>query len=182
MLYGMTTFAFDLMYGFMKLTPMATGYYGFMAGSLSTGALGLLVGIGARNTAIDPLDINKWSIAVCNRSQTCTSVLGGQAKRKDDVFAVRQTMGHFAITSTGPTWKPASVQMVYDVEGPAGKQATVVAEAVRTGWLGKDQLKFVGMVGKGGATQTPILVKGDESAAGPGFALLKEMQSKVTFH
>ena len=65
-LYGMMTFAFDLMDGLMRLTSMVTGYYGFMAGSLKMGTLGLLVGIGARNTAIDPLDITTCYLVAGN--------------------------------------------------------------------------------------------------------------------
>ena len=85
-LYGITTFSLDVMRGFLSLTPMAMGYYGFMAGTISTASLGLMVGIGSRNTSIDPLNINRWSISQVNKSTTVNSLLGGSAKRKGDIY------------------------------------------------------------------------------------------------
>jgi hypothetical protein len=174
-LYGITTGALDLMYGFMSLTPAQTAYYGLMAGTLSTGSVGLCIGLGMRNTAIDPLNINRWAINLVNKSTTCKEAMAGPATRIGDVYAASQTHGYLTVKESKLTWMPATVDMTFDVQGPSGRRATVGCSAARKGIFGQDEMTFVGMVGHAAQT-TPILVKGVDK-----FSMLEEMSSKVKF-
>jgi len=161
-LYGVSSLTFDLIYSFMSLTPAATGYYGFLAGSISAIGFGSVIGTGLRNTGINVAACRRKSLTMVNNSSTVRSVLGGGAQ-PSEYCAFKATAGYWWIKDGKLTWSPAKATITYDVAGPKGR-GIVAVQAARLGLLGKDEFNFIGFQSvERDNKNTPILIAGDAS-------------------
>lgn len=163
MLYGVTRGVYHMFGGFMSLTPMDMGYYGFMVGFCTAGLVGGGMYSGYRALQIYPDAVYQTVLRILRADTKTTSKLGGPLGghiASSGLRAYKIDGGHVGFSKEGDFgWLPPRCQMIFDVRGELYDGLATV-EAVKEG--GVLNVTFVGLDVMNKA-EDRILVQGDES-------------------
>ncbi len=162
----------DLTYGLMTLTPFQSGYYGFITGVTTTGALGGAVYYGRRNAMVHITGVLRKAVHVLNSTSDVRIALGG-AVTTGDLAAFRHQYGTWKISSWKPVWSPAKLEALFTIH--CGKSEGIVS-VIATQQGTHSKIEFLGVDILNG-DNLRILVTGD----GKDFAIHDSLRSKVTF-
>jgi len=157
-LYGLSSFMWDITYGLMSMTPIQSGYYGFVTG-IATSGTGLgLVYYGKQHQSVDVNSAIRNSISVLNSNEDIRSVMGGSVKC-GELASFRHSYGYWTVSGFRPKWIPAKADLLFNIYSER-TEGVVSVEAVQRGV--QANLEFVG-VDVFNDHSSRILVKGNAS-------------------
>jgi hypothetical protein len=163
MLYGVTRGVYHMFGGFMSLTPMDMGYYGFMVGFCTAGLLGGGVYSGYRAVQIYPEAVFQTALRILKGDQQTAEKLGGKLGgyiESSGLRAYKVDGGRIGLPKEGGVgWLPPRCQMIFDVRGELYDGLATVEAVKESGAL---NITFVGLDIMN-AAEDRILVHGDKS-------------------
>jgi hypothetical protein len=163
----------DLTYGLMSMTPLQSGYYGFLTGAVTAGTLSSIVYYARRSAFVHPTGVLHKSMHLLNSSADVRIAMGGYLT-STNLSAFNSRYGSWTLSSWKPTWSPARVEMIFkiycqDTEGIATVIATQNGLHSQIEFLGVDIMN---------KDSLRILVEGDRK----DFVVHDLLRSKVVLN
>ena len=139
--YGLGSFMLDVTYGLMSMTPLQSGYYGFITGFATAGMGGSLLYYGKQHIAVNTHTALWKSTRALNSHDEARTVMGGSLVN-GELAAYSHTRGYWHIASWRPAWQPARLKMIFNVHS-AKAEGVVSVEAVQNGL--QTDVTFIGL-------------------------------------
>ena len=158
--YGVSTLVWDLMLGFLTLTPYSAMKYGFLTGTLSTGGCAAMALYGYSSVTIDPSWAIKDAMSILNHSESARSLLGGSIHQVGKAsFKYDVALGGYTIENSSLVYKKPSLKMVFNVSGPSKKVGVCVLEAHKNGL----KIEIINQILKA-KSGTEVVIRGDANS------------------
>lgn len=162
----------NIMQGLMSMTPIQSGYYGFLTGFATAGTGSSLLYYAKRTMSVDTHAVKWRSLGTLNANEDVRSVMGGHLTA-GEMSAFRHQRGAWTVSNWRPMWSPAKTQMVYNVYTDK-TEGVVSVDAFQNG-LHTD-ISFIGL-DVSNQQNSRVLVKGNAK----GFEIHDALKAIVSF-
>lgn len=128
-LYGISRIMYYMATSFLALTPAGSLYYGFIGGCISSGFLGLMIGMGIESQRLDPDLALRYARSLTLKHGVVKQLLGNNLK-VNELKLYKTTHGGLGVRNGVPQWVSPEVNLVFHVNGSLG-EGIVRANCVR---------------------------------------------------
>jgi hypothetical protein len=128
-LLGISVVAYEVGSSFMSLTPYVTGYYGFVIGAISAGAINIgfnkLISVfyispeSAKKRVVDYIKTNDFMFKTFSEDFEV-----------EDISGFKVTTGHLTVKNKKVAWSPALVELILTIKG--SNNVTGLASCIAT--------------------------------------------------
>jgi hypothetical protein len=133
---GASTVLYEVGSGFMKLTPYATGYYGFIIGVATTGGASFAFNKFVSLLYLAPSTVKSRVVDLMKVNTFVQHAFNGDIM-VSDMTGYRTGTGHLTVKNRSVVWSPTFVEIVISVRGANNVEGVVTAVATKS-WRGAD--------------------------------------------
>ena len=171
-IYGLSTFVWDLMYNFLVLTPYDALRYGFLTGTITTGACAGMLAYGNAVLTLDAGVVANKGVSFVNSNEQCRTLMSGSVKAGKPKTFVQIAHGGLTVENNWLAYVNPKIKMIFQVESKNQKKGIIALYAERTGFY----IDIKKQILKVSDSSIPIVIKGNKDET---VSLLNEMQQEV---